>query len=267
MTAFALVLLLASPTAIAITTPVAGEPAPPAGDRIDAPAPPKNDRWEPWTPLFDGVSIDGWIRRGGGATFRVENGCIVGRTVPRDPNTFLCTPVEYGDFELEYEFKVDPELNSGVQIRSHSRASYRNGRVHGYQIEIDPSPRAWTAGLFDEARRGWLQSPADDHPARKAFVAGGWNRVRVVAEGPRIRTWLNEVPVVDFVDDAPQAEASGFIGLQVHGVGDRTEPLEVRWRNLRLRTPRPDPLRDESVPALPNDVEGDLPPAFDSPVP
>jgi hypothetical protein len=194
------------------------------------------DRWGPWVPLFDGVSIDGWIRRGGGAGYRVEDGCIVGRTVPRDPNTFLCTPVEYGDFELEYEFKVHPELNSGVQIRSHSRATYRDGRVHGYQIEIDPSPRAWTAGLYEEGRRGWLQSPADDHPARKAFVADDWNRVRVVAEGRRIRTWLNDVPVVDFVDDAPEAEASGFIGLQVHGVGARVDPLEVRWRKMRIRS-------------------------------
>ncbi|MGA0173373.1 MAG: 3-keto-disaccharide hydrolase [Phycisphaerales bacterium] len=190
----------------------------------------------PWLPLFDGVSLEGWTRRGGEAEYRVEDGCIVGRTKPNQPNTFLCTQREFGDFELEFEFKVDRELNSGVQIRSHSRPEFKNGRVHGWQMEIDPSPRGWTAGLYDEGRRGWLQSPADDAPSKIAFIQDDWNRVRVVAEGGRVRSWLNEVPVVDFVDLAPEADASGFIGLQVHGVGARVDPLEVRWRNVRIRT-------------------------------
>lgn len=188
-----------------------------------------------WIALFDGVSLDGWTRRGGAAEYRVEDGCIVGTTRPDQPNTFLCTDREFADFELEFEFKVDRELNSGVQIRSHSRPEFKNGRVHGWQIEIDPSPRGWTAGLYDEGRRGWLKSPPDDAPSKVAFLQGGWNRIRVVAEGPRVRTWLNKVPVVDHVDLAPEMDASGFIGLQVHGVGARAEPLEVRWRNLRLR--------------------------------
>jgi hypothetical protein len=188
-----------------------------------------------WIDLFDGVSLDGWTRRGGTAEFRVEDGCIVGVTRPDQPNTFLCTDRAFGDFELQFEFKVDRELNSGVQIRSRSRPEFKNGRVHGWQIEIDPSPRGWTGGLYDEGRRGWLKSPSDDTPSKLAFLQGGWNRIRVVAEGPRVRTWLNDVPVVDHVDLAPEMDASGFIGLQVHGVGPRVEPLEVRWRNLRLR--------------------------------
>ncbi len=192
-----------------------------------------------WIALFDGVSLDGWTRRGGAAEYRVEEGCIVGTTRPDQPNTFLCTEQEFGDFELEFEFKVDRELNSGVQIRSHSRADFKDGRVHGWQIEIDPSPRGWTAGLYDEGRRGWLKSPPDDAPSKAAFLQGGWNRVRVVAEERRVRTWLNDVPAIDFVDLALEMDASGFIALQVHGVGSRVEPLEVRWRNLRLRAIAP----------------------------
>jgi hypothetical protein len=209
-------------------------PAPPPPVSQDAATTPGADH-DSWIDLFDGVSLNGWIRRGGDAEYRVEDGCIVGRTKPNQPNTFLCTEREFGDFELEFEFKVARELNSGVQIRSHSRPEFKNGRVHGWQIEIDPSPRGWTAGLYDEGRRGWLQSPADDAPSKIAFIQDDWNRVRVVAQGTRIRTWLNEVPVVDFVDLAPEADASGFIGLQVHGVGARVDPLEVRWRRLRLR--------------------------------
>lgn len=234
--------LLAGPPAPPPSTPSPSSPATtPPGPSVTA----SSNRWGPWVDLFDGASLEGWIRRGGRATYHVEDGSIVGRTVPRDPNTFLCTPAEYADFELTYEFKVDPELNSGVQIRSHSRPEYRDGRVHGYQIEIDPSPRAWTGGLYEEGRRGWLQSLPDEHPGRKAFRAGEWNRVRVVAVGRRIRTWLNGVPVVDFVDDAPEAESTGFIGLQVHGVGAREDPLEVRWRGLRIR----EPVRTDAKPA------------------
>ena len=111
-------------------------------------------------PLFDGKTLDGWIQRGGHARYSVEDGCIVGRTVPKTPNSFLCTGRDYDDFVLEYEFKVDPRLNSGVQIRSESRLDYMNGRVHGYQVEIDPDmdrARLWTAGIYDEARAGVAQ--------------------------------------------------------------------------------------------------------------
>ena len=67
---------------------------------------------EKWTSLFNGESLDGWIQRGGKARYTVEDGCIVGRTIPKTPNSFLCTEKQYGDFILEYEFKVDPRLNS-----------------------------------------------------------------------------------------------------------------------------------------------------------
>ena len=44
-----------------------------------------------WTSLFNGSSLDGWIQRGGKAHYSVEDGCIVGTTVPKTPNSFLCT--------------------------------------------------------------------------------------------------------------------------------------------------------------------------------
>ncbi|MHC4970089.1 MAG: family 16 glycoside hydrolase, partial [Planctomycetota bacterium] len=60
----------------------------------------------------------------------------------------------------------------------------------------------------------------------------GWNRLRVVARGDTIMTWLNGVAAAHLVDSMTP---KGFIGLQVHGVGDRTDPLEVRWRDIRIR--------------------------------
>lgn len=183
--------------------------------------------------LFNGTNLDGWVRRGGQAVYTAEDGCIVGRSAPHQPNTFLCTSRTYRDFDLELDFKVDPQANSGVQIRSEVRSEKGHEIVFGYQVEIDPSPRAFTGGLYDEARRGWLVDLKDKPEAQAAFHQGQWNHLRIVARGDTFNTWLNGVPVVKDFRDATTRE--GFIGLQVHSVGDRSEPREVRWMNLTLR--------------------------------
>ena len=139
----------------------------------------------------------------------------------------------YGDFILEFEFKVDDGLNSGVQIRSHSLKEYRNGLVHGYQFEIDPSPRAWTGGIYDEARRGWLYPLTNNVAAQKAYKNVEWNTARIEAIGSSIRTWLNGVPASDLIDDMT---LSGFIALQVHAVGEADAGKTVSWRNIRIMT-------------------------------
>jgi len=197
-----------------------------------------------WRPLFDGKTLDGWKQRGGAAKYTIEDGQIVGRSVPKTSNSFLCTDRDYGDFILELEFKVDPKLNSGIQIRSEvfdepkgaeikgKKFKFPAGRVHGYQVEIDPSDRAWTAGIYDEGRRAWLNDLKNNEPARKAFRQNEWNKVRVECRGDSIKTWLNDVPAADLKDDVTP---KGLIALQVHGVGDKTEPLEVRWRNIRIQ--------------------------------
>jgi hypothetical protein len=197
-------------------------------------------------PLFDGKTLESFTQKGGQAKFRVENGEIVGTSVPNTENSFLCTNKEYGDFILELEFKVDPQLNSGVQIRSHAydqprevetkkgkKRTFPAGRVHGYQVEIDPSPRSYTGAIYDEARRAvFLADLANNEPARKAFKQGEWNKFRIECRGASIQTWINDAPAVSIQDDMT---AKGFIALQVHGVGGREEPLEVRWRNLRIK--------------------------------
>ena len=199
---------------------------------------------EGFVPLFDGKSLDGWEQRGGKAKYSVVDGAIVGETVPNTPNSFLCTERHYSDFILEYEFKVDEELNSGVQIRSNSLPEYRNGRVHGYQVEIDPDQdprkhngvervRSWTGGIYEEGRRGWLDDLFDNEAARAAFKPGEWNHIRVHAEGDWIRTWINGVAAADLRDSMTQ---SGFIGLQVHGIGKKLGgPWHVSWRNLKIK--------------------------------
>jgi hypothetical protein len=197
-----------------------------------------------WVNLFNGKGLDGWVQHGGKAKYRVEGGQIVGSSVPGTANSFLCTKRNYSDFILELEFKVDPSLNSGVQIRSEcfdepktvelngKQIKIAAGRVHGYQVEIDPSARAWTGGIYDEGRRGWLQDLKENEAARKAFKQGEWNKFRIECRGDSIKTWLNGVPAADLRDSVTP---SGLIALQVHGVKDKKEPLEVRFRNLRIK--------------------------------
>ena len=190
------------------------------------------DSTDGFAPLFNGKTLDGWKQLGGKAKYTVEDGVIVGSSVPNTSSSFLCTEKNYGDFILELEFKVDDTLNSGVQVRSHSIPSYKNGRVYGYQVEIDPSKRAWSGGIYDESRRGWLDDLKDNEPAQKAFRHNDWNKFRVRCEGDSIKTWLNDVPAADLRDSLTK---NGFIGLQVHGVGGNKTPMCVRFRNIRLK--------------------------------
>jgi hypothetical protein len=128
---------------------------------------------------------------------------------------------------------VDSLINSGIQVRSNQYADYQQGRVHGYQVEIDPSPRAWTGGLYEEGRRGWLFDLTGQPTAQQAFRKHGWNHFRIEARGPHLRTWLNGVLAADLID---MRTASGFIALQVHSVEQpHLAGRQVRWRNLRLR--------------------------------
>src|SRR3954470_12202147 len=150
-----------------------------------------------WTSLFDGKTLKGWVQRGGNAKYEARDHTIVGTSVPNTKNSFLCTERAYGDFVLELEFKADPQLNSGIQIRGQRSPDYQEGRVHGYQVEIDPDVkrgRMWTGGLDDEGRRGWLVDLKDNQPARNAFRPEAWNKIRVEARGDSIKTWLNGVP-------------------------------------------------------------------------
>jgi hypothetical protein len=190
-----------------------------------------------WRSLFNGRDLTGWRVRSGAAPFAVEDEAIVGTTVPDSPNSFLATEEVFGDFILELEMRQEAEatFNSGIQFRSQSRPDYQNGRVHGYQCEFDPSPRAWTGGIYDEARRKWLYAPDLNPAARSALKPGEWNRLRIEAIGSSLRTWVNGIPVAHLIDDV---DASGFIALQVHGIGRDADLAgrKVRWRGIRIQT-------------------------------
>jgi len=189
---------------------------------------------EKWESLFNGKDLKGWTRLNGKAEYAVKDGAIVGISKMNTTNTFLATKKVYGDFILELDFKVDNGLNSGVQFRSLSNKEYQNNRVHGYQFEIDPSARAWSGGVYDEARRGWLYTMEKNPNAKSAYKSGEWNKVRIEAIGTSIRTWLNGVPCANLLDNTTPV---GFIALQVHAINSSDqEGKTVQWRNIRICT-------------------------------
>jgi hypothetical protein len=209
-----------------------------------------------WIDLFNGKDLSGWTQKGGQAKYLVEDGVLVGETVAGTPNSFLCTKKSYGNFIFEMDFKVDPRLNSGVQFRSEcfdhpTKVEWKGkaikidaNRVHGYQAEIDPDTkrkRMWTAGIYDEARRFWLypgelggESNRFSRQGLQIFNTNDWNHLRIVADGSVIKTYLNNVLCADIEDSMTP---KGFIGLQVHSVGDDQSKagMQVRFKNVRLK--------------------------------
>lgn len=187
-----------------------------------------------WEKLFNGKDLSGWKQLNGKAKYEVVKGEIVGTTVANTPNSFLVTEKNYSDFILELDLLVESNMNSGIQFRSESKDEYMNGRVHGYQCEVDPSDRAWSGGIYDEARRGWLYTLELNPAAKPAFKIGQWNHYRIECIGSQIRTWLNGIPTAWVIDDMTP---TGFIALQVHAISnDNQAGSKIRWKNVRIQT-------------------------------
>lgn len=216
-----------------------------------------------WIDLFDGSTLTGWVHMNGWHTYTVEDGAIVGRTMEGSPNSFLCTLQEFGDFELEVDTTVDKVTNQGIQFRSQIRPfttgeagegrgaeQFRAGRVYGPQVEIRRfyAGQPTTGTLYGEALgTGWLSSPEKVEKGHHHFNDEGWNKVRIVAKGPRLQTWVNGQPIDDIVNEAVyKTHPKGFIGLQIHGLTGREPgfqenglqtnvPSVMKWRNIRIR--------------------------------
>ena len=190
-----------------------------------------------WTSLFDGKTLNGWHKLAGTAKYQVENGAIVGSTVTNSGNTFLVTDKEFSDFILEMDVKImDTTSNSGIQLRSHYNPAGHQGKglVYGCQVEVDPSVRRWSGGIYDEGRRDWLYPGSLNPKAQNAFKVGVYNHIRVECIGNETKTWINDEPVAFLVDTV---DKKGFVGLQVHAVS-KTEFAgeKVYFKNIRIRT-------------------------------
>jgi hypothetical protein len=214
---------------------------------------------EGWKDLFDGKTLNGWkvlnqdwTNPDSKPDFYVENGMIVCNTVMGNEGGYLVTEQPYSDFILELDVKIDTSLNSGIQCRGRlwekdtssvylagdlngtkHDSKWRAGEAWGYQIEVDPSPRAWSGGLYEPCNRGWLVTLKNNEPARKAFRPTEWNHFKIMMKGDRIQSWVNDVPVVDTTDDLTP---TGFIGIQFHGANfEWQKNKKSLWKNIRIK--------------------------------
>lgn len=194
-----------------------------------------------WQALFDGKTLDGWSIKSGFATYKVDDGAVLGTTASNSPNTFLCTDRTFRDFELTFDVLLhNNELNSGVQTRSKLKDDGKfGGRVYGPQVEIEASP-GQAGYIYGEAAGGW-QSPEPQSKDKAVnqhshFKNGEWNHFRVLEEGRHIQTWINGQKVADLMYDEKlfAANDEGLLGLQVHGVGAKG-PYSVRWKNIFVK--------------------------------
>ena len=181
-----------------------------------------------WVSLFNGKDLSGWKELEGKSKFTVKDGQIIGTTIPDNPNSVLCTDNKYSNFILELDVKVDSTLNSGVQIRSHLN---EKGEVYGYQIEVDPSKRAWSGGIYDCRRRGWIVNLKNKPEKQKVFKGGQWNHYKIKFNGDTLESWINKIPIATLVDTLN--DPTGFIGLQADG--NKQGGLKVRFKNIRIK--------------------------------
>lgn len=191
-----------------------------------------------WAILFDGEALDGWKPFRDTTQFALTDGVIVG-TSSADTQ-FLHTVGEYGDFELELEVKLhDTDLNSGIQIRTQLTRTRDDGqvrpRLHGPQVDIGKSPGR-SGHIFNQGNGAWI-TPKEDWIRHDLMKNGEWNKLRVLAVGPRIQTWINGEQVGDVANQEAYAKyPSGVIALQVHGVKKSPEkPRHVSFRSIRVR--------------------------------
>lgn len=184
--------------------------------------------------IFDGKTLSGWHVLGGTAEFTVADGMIVGTTKENTGNSFLCTEKEYSDFVFSLDFKIEDTMNnSGVMVRSHFDST-GSKKVYGRQVEIDPSSRRWSAGIYDEARREWLYPLTLNTNAQDAFKPDEFNSLKIECIANETKTWLNGKPVSFVVDTV---DSQGFIALQVHSINDASHAgKKIYFKNIKLDT-------------------------------
>ena len=171
--------------------------------------------------LLEDEGLGGWIPTGD-AIWERQGDTVIGR-VGGGGQSFLRTAEEYGDFLFEVDVWLEVKGNSGIQFRS----QVVNGRrVCGYQAEIDPSPRRWSGGIYQECSK-WLDDLKEDPLAQSAFRLDDWNTYRIECVGDHLRVWVNGIPTADLVDG--QA-ARGVFAFQVHS----GQQGVIHWRNPRL---------------------------------
>jgi lysophospholipase L1-like esterase len=190
-------------------------------------------RGEGWKDLFNGENLEGWEQVGGeNPIWFAEDGILY---TDGEGGGWLSTTEEYGNFELELEFRVPEGGNSGVFCRTPREG---NPAYEGFEVQVLDDAAEEYSKLEPWQYTGSVYSYAA--PSRKATLpAGTWQKMRILCDGSHVKVNLNGVEVVD--TDLSEHEShhdphpglkrnNGYIGLQNHG--SRLDYRNIRIRNL-----------------------------------
>ncbi|GIX49973.1 MAG: hypothetical protein KatS3mg132_167 [Limisphaera sp.] len=209
-----------------------------AGVLLAAPAPSLPAPWEGWVDLFDGHSLRGWRASEHPATFRVEDGAIVAEG-PRAHLFYVGRDgegAEYRNFELEAELRAAPGANSGIYF--HTAWQETGWPARGFEVQINNSARPHN-GYWELKKTGSLYGLRNVY--KQLVPDDTWFRLRIVVEVPRVRVFVNDHWVVDYVEpEPPVAPGSrpgrrlgrGTFALQGHDPESRVEFRRIRVRRL-----------------------------------
>ena len=166
------------------------------------------------TQMGQGGVPEGWFKEDAGS-WTIEGGTLIGRGGPGH----LFTQSTYQDFEFRALVRVNERGNSGMYFRVKPNPDPNNPWPIGYEAQIDNrDPRNFTGVIYNAAWPHYIKAPITRDNA--------WFDYRVRAEGNRLRTWINGVPMVDaFLD----THAAGHIAVQGHHDGN-----EIMFRDLRI---------------------------------
>jgi hypothetical protein len=203
--------------------------------------PPTSGKPGPWKPLFDGTSLDAW--RGYKSPTVPEGWKIVDGTLAKTtPVKDIVTKDEFGDFELELEWKIGEAGNSGIFYRGTEEYDHIYWSAPEYQLldnikaEDNKRPDHLAGAAYE------LSVP----PADAVKPVGEWNQTRIIAKGNHVEHWLNGRKTAEYEINSPEWKAKvdaskfkvypnygraarGHIALQ----GDHNG--ELAFRNIRIR--------------------------------
>ncbi len=173
-----------------------------------------------WKPLFNGKDLTGW-KPEGGAVWTVENGTLVGKQGPKFAPGDLFTTEEFGDFDLEVEYKAIWPANSGVWFRYQSPEKAYQADILEYK-----DPLAYSGTIYCPGKL-FIAKNLDPKLEKKE----DWNTIAVKAQGDHLVVSLNGKVTGDVHDNSM---AKGRIGFQVHP-GEEFKDMKIIVRSIRLR--------------------------------
>jgi len=190
-------------------------------------------------PLFNGKNLNGWKSPTGAAPgkgWKVEDGALHRTEGAGD----ILTEKDYGDFELEFEWKISTGGNSGLKYRVRQSGAGWIGPE--YQVLDDaghPNGKVAdtsTASLYE------VVPPAKD---KTLLPAGEWNRSKIVARGSVLEHWLNGKLALKIDTAGPEwpefkkaskfAKIEGFAGPAAGRILLQDHGDEVWFRSITLR--------------------------------